>query len=195
MSTLSPVMSLLKQHVYYVWVVGLIGVVSYLGYWRYETLNNTQAEMRSVQGSIDAMQRNLSYAKGLDQDVKTAEALHTVIQAHLIDPSKKAANIGYFYALENTTNTQVQQAAQQPPVPFRDVNGVKYWQVPYKLTVGGSCQNTLRFLDEVAAGLPFLQVQSLEFDDVVSNPSHNGSAQGEADEVRVMFNFSLLGKN
>lgn len=195
MSTLAPVINLLKQHAYYVWVVGLISVFSYIGYWRYETLNNAQAEMRSIQGAIDVMQRNLSYAKGLDHDVKTAEALHTAIQVHLIDPSKKAANIGYFYALENITNTQVQQAAQQPPVPFRDVSGIKYWQVPYKLTLGGTCQNTLRFLDEVAVGLPFIQLQALEFDDVMSNPSHNNGLKGEVDEVRVMFSFSILGKN
>ncbi len=186
---MKELLRLLKDYRFFLWVFGFSLLLIGFSYQRYMKLQKTHKDIVSTQSAIHRMSQNVISAKGLSQDLQSIKSIDTAIQECFVDPNKKASNIAYFYALENTTSSRVEQVTQEAISLFKEQNKIKYYQIPYKMTLGGRFQEVLSYLESLQSGVHFFKLQEIAFTQLP--PSVSGKIE---DALQVSINFSLLGK-
>jgi len=144
-----------------------------------ETLTTQSAELES---QWKVMDRNLREGIGLPEDLEQAEAHLAEVEARSIEADELAANLQYFYAMENRFDLSIASVSQGATVENPSLK--TFSAISYPVTVQGSFAELLTFLQELEQGERIVSFQ---------NFSLTESAQVESGELSLNVNLQLLG--
>jgi len=191
MKALSSILQKARAYSYY----GITGLLSLffgvIAFKTYQHIVQKKTSILNMDHAIDVMQKNALAAKGLPEDLKQAQSIGTIIDHDLIDPEKKAANIGFFYALENTTHAHIETIVQQKVTPIKTIDKINYLDVPYALTLNGQFHEVLDFLYQLQISSHWLFVHKI---DIAQIQADNRGKQA-IDAIRCDARISFLGKD
>ena len=190
MGFLLAILDIIKKNQYYAWVLGLALLTGFWVYERYNELIKEQKALAVLEQSVRVMQRNTKEAVGLDKDSEQMNQIGVALDKRLLEVTRKAANVGAFYALASQTKVVIRNVVQDPSVLFKKQDGFNYISIPYAASFSGTFEQISAFLVGVKQNPHFILVSSIE----VQNEGLVGPKKEALDSVNVSMRISALGK-
>ena len=169
----------------------LILICGLLVYFRLDAIEVSQAEYEAKAGEAAKMIANVKNAPGLEEQVAEIQALGKDLDTRLINPGQLAVNLQYFYKLESDHAVKLVDVRQNP---VRTLPGKpNFIPVPFSVTVQGSYDQVMKFLNALQNGKHFCRINTAAFNKP-GGTGAGGEAAAGGGEVSVSLNLELLGQ-
>lgn len=136
---------------------------------RLGNLGELETKVVDLESQLRRMERNALNATHLEENLATLKNYNERIQAKLANPDTKAANLDYFYGLEDGANILVkgvnQRAAQTEADKKIKIKGKPelslFIPLEFEVNLEGSFQSIVRFIEKLEHDRYFVRISSL----------------------------------
>lgn len=155
---LRQLLALAKEHLFV--TVCLIIILAAANVSIYFSRENSELELiqTRLRSEGDATNRTINAATILRSDAALIESALKEIDASLVTEDNLAENQGYFYIIEDQTQTRIGELRQNT-APAGEVDG-KYKTVPVSVIVKGSYAQVFNFLYKIETGSRLIKISS-----------------------------------
>jgi len=155
-------------------------------YFRSSQIDTDQADYDEKAAHAAKIISNVSAAKNLPEQVQEIQAATKELESRLVRGGQLAINLQYFYKLEAETNVKLIDVR---PNAVPKSNGTAYVGIPFSVTVQGSFNQVMLFLNRLENGRHFCRITNTNF-----NRSSAGGADAVQNGMIVSLNLDLLGQ-
>jgi Tfp pilus assembly protein PilO len=155
------------------------------GWWLWHDLANQEEilHLRTLAGEAEL--DTIAFSPVLREALAQTRTAVTRIERNLVQESNLADNLGYFYQLEERTQTRIRGLNQLNTSGPKEGSRAAYKAIPYSMEVSGSYEQVMNFLQSLESGARLVKVRSFSF---------RRAAAGSATVV-LQLDIALLGKS